>query len=311
MRRGDVSLTGAFLELDVAVGEPGSIHQLRLRTRDGEHQVDVPARVIRVMRTDDLFGGSSVSGVAFEFLVHAAEVKAAVHALVRHAAGVGDDDPGWDETGGVASFSVETRWQLRAGERVRIEVPSVHGANTLIEGRVVRSRKHKSGTYRNQVEIEGEAPLDIADRTVSGLRDAIAAVADEQRIAAVADEQRRVATRREHLSGDLSRIQVPSLLSLVALEQMTGVIGVRSAERSARIYVRAGQIVDVVELESEAETECEGRGARAILGALCHSREGRFEVFLEEVTRPDRLHVSTTALLLDLARTHDEDRRVA
>lgn len=302
MRRGDVSLTGAYIEMDVAVGEPGAIHQLRLRTRDGVHEVQVPARVIRVIRTDDLFGGSSVTGVAFEFLVHAADVKTAVHALVRHAAGVGDEDPSWDEAGGVTSFSVETRWQLRAGERVRVEVPSAHGASAIIEGRVVRSRAHKSGTFRNQVQIEGEAPLDIADRSVSGLRDAIAAVADEQR---------RVATRREHLSGDLSRIQVPSLLSLVALEQMTGVIGVHSAERSARIYVRAGQIVDVVELESESDKECEGRGARAILGALCHTREGRFEVFLEEVTRPDRLHVSTTALLLDLARTHDEDRRVA
>ncbi len=292
-RRGDVSVTGAFLELDVDPGEPGSMRRLRLATRDAAARIEVDARVIRVVRTDDLFRGASVSGAAFEFIARSRELREAIEEFVAYVAGV--DAAGLEARGAasVAGASVETKWPLRAGERIEVVVPSAHGASVRVVGRATRSRKVAGGVYRTRVEVEGEAPLDVADRSVSGLHAAIEAAAADQR-------QR--ASAREHLAGDLGRIKVPSLLSLVALERMTGSLRLRAGDDEARLYVREGQIVDVVG---------DAPSPRVLLARLCRWEAGRFELTLEPVTRPDALGISTTALLLDLAREQDEERLVA
>jgi hypothetical protein len=298
LRRGDIGLGGLFVETDVDPGEPGTVHALRLRSRDKALRVDVPGRVVRVHRSDDLLHAARVSGVAFELLTYEPGKADEVAALVRHVARAGGPAARRADRGSAApslgGLTLETDWRLRRGERVRVEVPSPEGASVTLEGWAVRSRKTKRGTYRTRLALDAEPRAPHEDRTVTGVREAMRA-----RPAAVDD------LRPPHLGGELRHVRVPSLLSLLSLERMTGVVRLARGEAIVRIFVRDGDVVDVVD-EARAEAT-----PRELLSGVVEWEEGRFAVHLEPVDRPDRLGVSTTGLLLDLARACDEQRRVA
>lgn len=316
LRHGDLSLTGLFIDASLVV-DPGAVHALRIRTRDKELKLEVPGRVVRVLKSDDLLEGTVVSGIAFEFLFYEVGKRAEVEALLLHVTrselGAGEVETGHAVTArlskedgssgdarvdavSLGGLSIETDWQLRKGETIRVELPTPEGGSVKVEGQAVRSRRSKSGTFRTRIELSQSALPDGVDRSVTGVRDALTEVA----LAAVAPKTELEPTRKEHLSGDLGMLGVPSLLSLAGIEQMTGVLRVDGGE--AEVFLRAGQVVDA--------TDGTGAAPRAVLAALLRRTRGAFALTLEPVERPDRLGTSTTALLLDLAREEDEGARV-
>lgn len=288
MRQGDLSESGLFVRMNVDVGEPGAVHGLRMRTRDKVIRIEVPARVVRVERADDLLSGRIVTGVAFEFLAYEPGKAEEIGALVGHVAqdaAVRCDDRA---EGG----SVDTAWQLRKGEQVHIEVPSPTGGKLRFEGRAIRSRKTSTGSFRTRFEMtERPSSEPPPEAGVQGIRDAMQTPEDSLAAAVV---------EAPDFTGELEALSVPSLLSLVTLERMTGTLTVRRPLGEAVLHLRQGSVIDVEILEDT-------RPPRALLKEICHWPAGRFELRLGPVERPDRIETSTTALLLQLARQHDEE----
>ncbi|MEZ4250372.1 MAG: DUF4388 domain-containing protein [Polyangiales bacterium] len=215
-------------------------------------------------------------GVAFELVVPDESLQARVDALVDHLA------PATVASEAPAGLRVrlETPWQLRAGERVSVEVPTAEGGRVRVEARALDSRPRKNGSYATRFDLE--RCEEHGDRDVTGIRLALA-------------------HRRPDLVGELSSLSLPTVLALASMEQLTGVLLLVDDGEEARVFLRRGQIVDV---EGLGETS-----PRHALGGVLGWTRGTFALELRDVTRPDRLHTSTTALLLDLVREQDERRR--
>jgi hypothetical protein len=311
VRAGDVSPTGLFVELDHEVGAPGELRRLRLGTRDGVRIVELDARVIRVVRSDDLLAGPRIHGVAFEFVLADAEVRRRVDTFVEHlrrgeVVPLHDDasprvraacstsaspTPASATSDAVVPNEVrdsvpdglcvrlETPWKLRPGERIRVEIPTETGQRVHVDARAVESRVRKNGRFATRFSLErGED--EVGERDVSGIRLALA-------------------QRTPELTGDLGSLSLPTVLVLLSMEQLSGVLRL-SAEEDVRVYLRHGHVVDV---------EGAGTSPRAVLARALEWSTGTFSFARRDVNREDRVRASTTALLLDLAREQDENRR--
>ena len=236
----------------------------------------------------------------------------------------------------VRSMVLETSWAIEPGERVRIDITAPGMTRRIrLEGRAVRvSPKHtdrEPSHYDIEVEVQEETARPL--RTHSSMT--FQAVAPElvqaamelarisqrpgSRPAIEEDEASRTLDdllsalilppqkdaprqRHHHLSGELSRIRLPTLLSLFDMERMTGKLVLQREIEEARLWLREGQIFDV---EPVAANETR----RARMAALLAWDEGTFAFYDQPVERPNRVGASTTALLLDLARETDEARR--
>jgi hypothetical protein len=86
------------------------------------------------------------------------------------------------------------------------------------------------------------------------------------------------------------------------MERLTGVLVVRRDIEEVRIYISGGQIFDVEPLSGKEKP-------RARLRSVLAWEDGTFAFDVDAVTRPNRVGVSTTALLIDLAREADEADR--
>jgi hypothetical protein len=306
VRAGDVSPTGLFVELDHEVGAPGELRRLRLGTRDGVRIVELDARVIRVVRSDDLLAGPRIHGVAFEFVLADAEVRRRVDTFVEHLRR-GEVVPLHEDTSqrvcptsptSASSTSealvpnevrdsvpdglcvrLETPWKLRPGERIRVEVPTETGQRVHVDARAVESRVRKNGRFATRFSLErGED--EVGERDVSGIRLALA-------------------QRTPELTGDLGSLSLPTVLVLLSMEQLSGVLRLSVGE-DVRVYLRHGCVVDV---------EGPGDSPRESLARALERSAGTFSFARRDVNREDRVRASTTALLLDLAREQDENRR--
>ena len=291
LRHGDISMTGLFVELDHEVGEPGTVHTLKMRSRDKAVCVRTRARVARVTRSDDLLEGARVTGVGFELLAYTAEERAALdhflaHVGVRPEAPAAGDGAARGVEMGVHKMTIQTDWQLRKGERIGIELPSEVGGSVRLEGRAVRSRRSKSGDFRTTVEVLGEAEIPASERAVQGIRELLVPRAPAP-----------------HLAGDLSRFRAPTLLTLAELERATGELRMMHAGSTVTVYLAEGRVLDAEGLLGETVKEQ--------LATACRWERGRFELRLCEVRRADRVGMGATALLLELARLEDEAARAA
>jgi hypothetical protein len=105
-----------------------------------------------------------------------------------------------------------------------------------------------------------------------------------------------------HLAGELSRISLLSLLTLCQMERVTGLILLTNGTSRTRAYLHEGELVDAA---------IDGRDVspRSALQEVVGWREGHFEVVEDAVRRENRFGVSTTILLIDLAREFDEAGR--
>ena len=293
MRHGDLSVTGVRIEdPDVSLGHVGSLVRLRLASRDDAYKIEIDACLVRVEKIEDL-KGSHTRMAGFDFMPTDEVQREALAMLFVHIASGQIRRDGatirrrsqppmaQDTPSEVHSCSIETEWQLRKGEEIRIEIPAPEGGSTTFAGKAVRSRLGKKGTYRTSVAFSTQ---------------------DEESVIPAGVE---VESPDDHMVGDLAHIRAPSLLSLASLENMSGILRLHRDERNILIFLRDGNIVDVDEPGTQTSR-------RQLVAQICQWESGHFEFTLCAVTRPDGIGVPTPALLLQLAQLQDEKlRRVA
>jgi hypothetical protein len=221
----------------------------------------------------------------------------------------------------VRSLVLETSWAIEPGESVRVDVVAPGMTRRLrLDGRAVRvvSKAGPPPRYDIEVAVQQEtkrplrhdssmtfAAVTLDSKDVEDIIEPVSE-ADTTRVLdellgalILPPEEGPRRSTRTHLSGELSRIRLPTLCGLFEMERMTGQLVLRIHGTEERLYLSEGRIVDV-------EPMAPGEDRRARIGKLLGAADGTFEFSVEKVDRPDRIGVGTTALLLDLAREEDE-----
>lgn len=321
LRRGDLSLTGLYVEYDREVGPLGSIQRLVIGSPDGQRSVAVVARLVRIASVQDFWRGDLVAGLAFQFLceatgeqvqpVPAAESKA-IAELVRHVLhllneadlvqlehrwlGTLRSDAG-EQHARISSMSLrglvlETDVPVPVGETVRVEIPEP-GTSRPVQflGRaVVSTRDAAAGgvpSYRTDVRFERDPAATPRPRPDS-ISDAVETLLGATLATATAPA---LAAAPQPLSGLLSRISLTSVLALCAVERVTGVVLIESSADLVRIFLRDGRPIDAVDQAGEKPPE------QVLSGAL-RGEDARFEVSFEPVERAERLDPELSGRLL-------------
>jgi len=356
LRKGDISSTGVYFEIDRDVGDVGTVQSLALTSLDRSRSVRVMAHVVRTVKLADV-AGRHISGAAFEFMPESDEAAAQVHDFVRRVlsvrkqgetpsiaprlgARVGDGaspDSASSHDATVQSLSVrtmvlETSWAIQPGEHLRVDIVAPGMTRRLrLDGLAVRVAPRPGTPARFDIEVEVQQeqkrPIRIdSTMAMNALRidpeqlrqieeevtqpgvpppsadDDVTHVLDELLSALILPPEDESARRRHtHLSGELSRIRLPTLFSLFEMEKLTGKLVVQTRGGEARVFFAGGRIVDV-------EPPVPGETPRAHIAHLLAIDAGTFDFVVESVQRVDRLRTTTTALLLDLAREADEER---
>jgi CheY-like chemotaxis protein len=104
------------------------------------------------------------------------------------------------------------------------------------------------------------------------------------------------------LSGSISEISLPTLLSLLDFERKSGILLLLDDRHAARVFVAEGRIVKV-------EAGDAGVAPVARLMSVLDWNSGSFEFTSCEVVGSDEIGLGTTALLLEHARLRDEAGR--
>jgi DNA-binding response OmpR family regulator len=103
------------------------------------------------------------------------------------------------------------------------------------------------------------------------------------------------------LRGELDQISLSSILTVLEMEQKTGILLVETTDETARIFLRRGRViraaVDVADLQ----------GTAAVY-ALLTWEGGAFDFLAGDVGGIDEIQTSTTFLLMEGARRLDEAR---
>jgi hypothetical protein len=234
----------------------------------------------------------------------------------------------------VRTMVLETSWAIEPGEHLRVDIVAPGMTRRLrLDGLAVRvaPRPGTPSRYDIEVEVQQEQkrPIRIdSSMAMSAMRidpeqlrqieeevtqpgvpppsdDDVTHVLDELLSALILPpEDESVRRRHTHLSGELSRIRLPTLFSLFEMEKLTGKLVVQGGGSDARVFFAGGRVVDV-------EPLAQGESARARIVRLLTLDAGTFDFVVENVQRADRLKTTTTALLLDLAREADEERAKA
>ena len=310
LRRCNISVTGMLLELDNVVGETASVQQVRLRSPDERHEVAVLARVVRTLQSTDLWRGAVVVGVALDFLVQNSENRAAIETLMHQVMQVrGEMEPsvqldlpvqsevgdrlGQVQTLGFTGMVLRASAPLMAGAQIccQITPPGTEKPYSL-EGEVMRAAPllQAAGAlplYEMEVRFAPAAPS--GKPTGLNIGDAIDALLEE---AVFQAKDNGFHAPREQLKGMLSRIRLPSLLTFMEMERMSGTLSVIFERGQGTLFLRSGHVVD-----------CQATGHPAAMPALQHLlgwSDGDFEFRMGEVDRPDVVQMSTTHLLLKL-----------
>jgi hypothetical protein len=238
----------------------------------------------------------------------------------------------------VRSMVLETSWAIAPGESVRVDIVAPGMTRRIrLEGKAIRVAPRSAAdrsVYTIEVEVEEESdrpirthssmsfarvrPEEIAPEIVASAGDASgagpspAAGAGDEDVTRMLDDllsalilpPEEEARRKgvHHLSGQISRVRLPTLCSLFEMERLTGVLVVRRDIEEVRIYISGGQIFDVEPLNGTEKP-------RTRLRSVLAWEDGTFAFDVDPVTRPNRVGVSTTALLIDLARESDEADR--
>jgi hypothetical protein len=328
LRDGDISASGLYFALDHHIGDVGSVQRLVLRAEDDNAGVVVLARLVRVSSVEDLWKGRLITGAAFQFafaeeslpggtstscapLSEAKSIQRLLRKVVESSTqedGVeitavrGTVTSGEEQTAvrdvSLRSMALETDYSLSEGETIRVEMPA-HGLHDRVafDGLVVASEPMAvADKTRFRVVVRfGQKPANDALPAGQGesIDDAFNALLE-----VLTDAEHTRPT--QHLAGQLSRISLSSVLTLCQIERVTGILRLEHGTSVILAYLRDGELVDAT---------IEGRDVppRVALREVLGWQDGTFAVAFEPVEREDRVGVSTTSLLLDLAREADEE----
>jgi DNA-binding response OmpR family regulator len=107
---------------------------------------------------------------------------------------------------------------------------------------------------------------------------------------------------RSGFAGDLSVLNAPGLLSMMASERKTGSVMLQNGDQRGVLLLREGRVVHA-RISSTGET-----GPDAAI-TLLSWRDGQFFFTWEPISVEDLIGVPTTHLILEAARLVDEQRR--
>jgi hypothetical protein len=252
------------------------------------------------------------------------------HIRPRIDAHVGEDETATVRQLSVKSMVLETSWAMEPGEHVRVDIVAPGMTRRIrLDGRAVKVAAKRAPTSRYAIEVEiqkeSERPIryhssmtfsavkpeqiEAARAGLQAPKPAPAPAPEDDDVSRTLDDllaalilpQEAPRNRRLHLSGQLSRIRLGTLLSLFDMERMTGKLSLQRGTDAACLYVRDGRLIDVEPAGAQP--------VRARIAQLLAWDEGAFELYVEPVERIDRVQTSTMALLLDLAREADEANR--
>jgi hypothetical protein len=336
----DISLGGLYMDTDRDIGELGSVQRLRLGLMDEPVQLTVLARIARVSTVSDFWRGQVIEGVAFQFMFEetaahggppetiAVEKSTRLREFVRALARGADErhprldhiwqatlesSQGAERTATVNGVSLqgtvlETDFPVPVGELIRVEIAWA-GERIPLSGFAVDSQAVPGSDpkrYRTTVSFAPRVPADDEDddkdRSSGGsIQEAFGALLSTTDSTS---PERWPDARRQHLAGDLARVSLPSVLTVCELEHATGILRLRGLVDEVRCYLREGRLLDVERVGAAPMDPPE-----AALAPVLAWTGGAFEFLFEPVTRPDRIGMSSGAVLLRLAHILDESRR--
>ena len=105
------------------------------------------------------------------------------------------------------------------------------------------------------------------------------------------------------LRGELQQVSLPTVLSMLELEQKTGVVMI-VGEDVCRLYVRDGRPLSI-----EMENAPEAMEQMAMVVALFGWDKGQFEFAPQDIRGKDELQISMQGLMMEAARLTDEENR--
>ncbi|HWU85782.1 MAG TPA: response regulator, partial [Kofleriaceae bacterium] len=146
-----------------------------------------------------------------------------------------------------------------------------------------------------------EGDLSRLEAFRAGVRDYIPRpFLDEELVIRILRVAAPVSTANAGLRGSLVDISLGTLLSLLEYERKSGILMLARTNELARIFVSEGRLLKV---ESSLGN---GAGGRERIMGLLDWREGQFEFSPSSIGGRDELGLAVTALLLEHARTRDE-----
>lgn len=340
-RKGDISATGLYFEVDYDIGEVGTVHFLRLASFDRARTLRIMGHVVRKVSLAGT-GSVSVNGAALEFMPEneqaANDLEEFVHYILTLAAEkpgreprVGARLPAQSVAGAVSdpgavvrqlsvrSMTIETNWEVLPGEQVRVEIaaPGLK-RRAYLEGAAVRvgPSTDASGSPPFHVEVEFQAEIQRPRRLSSTTFTAVRPEAMESGPLPSSDEEvsktlddlfsaiiRPAATETRRPTQHLSGlVSRIRLPTLCSLFEMEGISGELTLRRGAEAVVVFVSKGRLIDVVPRpAEVT-----ARVYLGKVLSWEDGSFEFDVKNVERADQVGVGTTALILDLAREADE-----
>jgi hypothetical protein len=222
---------------------------------------------------------------------------------------------------------LETSWAIAPGDAVRVDIvapgmtrrirlegkavrvaprspsdPSVYSIEVEVQEETDRPIRYHSSKSFARVRPEEMGPAETAKRATAAKPDdtGVTRMLDDLLSALILPADDDVGRKGvNHLSGQIARVRLPTLCMLFEMERLTGVLVVRRDIEEVRIYLANGQIVDV-------EPLAPGEVPRTRLRAVLAWEEGTFAFTVSDVARENRVGMSMTALLIDLAREADE-----
>ena len=192
----------------------------------------------------------------------------------------------------VRSLVLETSWAIQPGEHLRVDIVAPGMTRRLrLDGVAVRVAPKAGSPSRFDIEVAVEQELKRPIRVDSTMameamrvdpaqlrqaeevtqpgvlppvesQDDVTHVLDELLSALILPpEDHSALRRRTHLSGELSRIRLPTLCTMFEMEKLTGRLTVQRGATETRAYFNGGRIVDV-------EPLVRGESRRVAIGRL-------------------------------------------
>jgi hypothetical protein len=322
LRRGNVSMTGVYVEIAATVGELASVQTLSISPYDRSLETTLLVRVARIVGVQDLWKGPSVAGVGLEFLPESPkkreQIAEVVHRVIAANAFTAqglridarldtqvEQDLLVAPTAVVRDLSITgmvlmTAWPVAVGESICCQIEAPESQHRVTVQGEVTSVAPDHDRFRVEVRFRGESQPNAPEATPSAegttISGAVGALLEEVLFPETDEQPPRMIT---HLRGSLTRSHLAGLLGFLELERMSGILKIRKSGSAAEVYLRQGQVID-------ARLDQGTDDPRTTMGTLLGWRAGEFEFDLQDLDRADRLGTLTSALLLDLAKDNPE-----
>jgi hypothetical protein len=115
-----------------------------------------------------------------------------------------------------------------------------------------------------------------------------------------------VTPARSILRGELDKISLATLLTILDMERRSGMLILQRDRQLGRLHIKEGRVVRA-RIEGGRRAAGSSTGAEAVYQLLGWG-EGQFEVWQTKVDGRDDIETSTTFLLMEGARRADEAR---